>query len=159
MKLNFSGSKSNRKKGQETFATVFGTVLIAAIVVFFFFYIYPLFFGDLFKSIALSSAEIVARDIAGFISVSAAAPNEIKITYNPSESNKYNTVIGDRLVQVTLAIENAKINEKSTAKVAIGDIAEKFDIVNSFEIRKNVITSIDSNGVKLFNNINQVSAK
>jgi len=157
--MNFPRRKQNRKKGQETVVTVAGTVFVAAIVVFFFFYIFPLFFGDLFKSIALSSAEIVARDIAGFISVSAAAPNEIKITYNPSESNKYNTVIGDRLVQVTLAIENAKINEKSTAKVAIGDIDEKFNLVNSFEVRKNVITSVDSNGVKLFNNINQVSAK
>ena len=156
----------NKEKNKGTAATftVIGAVLIAAIVVFYFYYIYPLFFRDLFKSIALSSAEIVARDLAGFISVSGVAPNEIKIAYNPSESYKYNVAIGERLVQVYLSIKNlpkevTPVKEIATAKSAVDNINEKANEVNFFEIKKNVVSSIDKSGIKVFNNIFEVIAK
>jgi len=155
---------AGRKKGMETAATVLGAVFIAAAAAFFFYYIFPLFFGDLFKSIALASAEIVARDIAGFISVSGVAPNEIKITYNPSETNKYNVEIKERIVKVFRETENLPkevepVKEIAIAKSAVGNINENFNFVNFFEIRKNVVTSIGQSGTRIFSNNYEVAVK
>jgi hypothetical protein len=157
--MKLFGSKRIRKKGTETPATALGILLIVIGIVALFYFIFPLVFGDIFKTISLSSAEIVARDIAGFISVSGVAPNEIKINYNPSESSKYNMIINDRVVQVFLDTEKIKTKEVATAKSATGGIDEKFDLVNIFEIRKSTISSIDQNEMKVFTNNFGVTAK
>jgi len=139
-----------KAKGVESVTTVMGAIFIAAIVVFFFYYIFPLFFGDLFKSIALSSGEIVARDIAGFISVSGVAPNEIKIEYSPSSSVQYNVSVNQRVVEVNVANERANIKEVASAKTAVDNLNANIILANIFDISKNMKAVIDQNGNKNF---------
>lgn len=140
---------SPRLKGVETVTTVIGAVLIAAITVFFFYYMFPLFFGDLFQSIALSSSEIVARDMAGFISVSAVAPNQIQIEYSPSSSTQYNVSIANRVVNVILSAGKTTNNEIASSKIAVGNLTQQIINENSFEISKNVKILTDQSGNKI----------
>ncbi len=62
-------------------------------------------FQDLAKQIALESAEVVAKDLAGFITISGAAPEEIKITYKPSTKFSYDVEIGGRIVRVSSLLD------------------------------------------------------
>jgi hypothetical protein len=143
-----------REKATSTVINILGAVMIAAILVFFFFYIFPLFFGDVFKSIALSSSEVVARDIAGLVSVSGVAPDEIKIEYNPSTSITYNVTIVDRIVRVFLGVVRgvpfSGQNEVASAKTAVDNLNAQIILTNIFEISKKVSTGIDANGNKIF---------
>ena len=55
---------------------------------------------DLAKQLAQESAEVVARDLAGFITISAAAPESLEITYEPSEKFSYDVDVNGRIVSV-----------------------------------------------------------
>jgi len=157
--------KLPRKKGSETVANVLGAVFIAAIVVFFFYEIFPLFFGDMFKSIALSSSEVVARDMAGLISASGIAPNEIHIEYNPSSSVQYNVSIENRIVRIGLPISksnlasNLGVNEIASSKTALDNITEQILLENNFEISKTTKVAVDSNGNKVLQSAYSVVGK
>jgi hypothetical protein len=139
-----------RSKGFENVANVMGAVFITAIVIFLFYYIFPLFFGDMFKSIALSSAEIVTRDMAGFVSVSGVAPNEIRIKYNPSSSTLYNVSIANRVVKVAISSGKLNNNEIASSKTAVDNLTQQINNDNSFVISKNIKASTDQNGNKIF---------
>jgi len=52
------------------------------------------------REVSLESADVVSKDMAGFISISAAAPDEIRITYRPSTKFFYNLYAGDKKVNV-----------------------------------------------------------
>ena len=157
--------KTPRKLGVETVANVLGALFIGAIVLFFFFYIFPVFFGDMFKSIALSSSDIVARDMAGLVSVSGIAPNQITIEYNPSSSTQYNASIQNRLVKIGLPIDKSNwanllgVSDVSIAKIALDNLNVKIEMENNFEITKITKMVTDSGGNKVFQSIYSVIGK
>lgn len=148
--------KLSRKKGIETVSNVLGAVFIGAIVIFFFYYIFPLFFGDMFKSIALTSTDVVARDLAGLVSVSGVAPDQIVIEYNPSSSIQYNVSIASRIVSIGLPISkgnlasNLGVTDVSTAKTALDNLTVRMDLENNFEISKTIKSSNSGSGNPAF---------
>lgn len=157
--------KITKKKGMETVANVLGAVFITAIVVFFFYYVFPLFFGDMFKSIALTSTDVVSRDLAGLVSVSGVAPNQIIIKYNPSSSIQYNVSVQNRVVSVGLPISksnlasNLGVTGVESAKTAIDNLTVKIDSENNFEISKTMKTSWDNNGDRVVQPVYSVIGK
>lgn len=146
--MHHFGKNFRKMKGAESVATVLGAIFITVIVVFFFYYIFPLFFGDLFQSIALSSSEIVARDIAGFISVSGVAPDEISIQYSPSSSVFYNVSVSQRVVKINSASVRANTNEVASEKSAVDNLNENIILANIFDISKNIKLVTNQNGNK-----------
>jgi hypothetical protein len=121
----------------DTLMIISGIILIFALILT----ILPKFL-DFLKTAALDSAGLVSKELAELVTVSAAAPFEIQITYNPSNS-KYNLDIKDRLVKTELtretsSVQSAKENlqtETAFAKIAI-DVISSFERVNVFDIRK-----------------------
>ncbi len=63
-------------------------------------------FEDLAKQIAQESSEVVAKDIAAFLTVSGAAPEDITITYKPSTKFSYDVEIKDRFVGIKSLFDN-----------------------------------------------------
>src|SRR3972149_528618 len=53
---------------------------------------------DLARQLATESAEVVAKDLAGFLTISSAATEDIEITYSPSSTFSYDVDIENRIV-------------------------------------------------------------
>lgn len=121
-------------KGDNTITNTFlliGSILLLLLVVL---RIAPIF-TQLLSSAALDSSALVSKELAELISVSAAAPNGIYITYNPSNS-KYDIVIKDRIVKVDLINkDNQQVKTTSLSKIAVNAISS-FNQINIFDIRK-----------------------
>ena len=126
-------------KGDNTITNTFlivGSILLILVVVL---QIVPIF-NEFLSSAALDSSALVSKELAELITVSAAAPNGIYITYNPSNS-KYNIDIKDRIVKVDLINkDNMQVKSTSFAKIAV-DLSASFNQVNIFDIRKIEITN------------------
>lgn len=86
--------------GQAKISDALFSVIGVAIFVYIMFIFISNQFEDLVKEIALESAETVAKDVAGFVTISGAAPEEIKITYNPSTKFSYDVEIKNRIVMI-----------------------------------------------------------
>jgi len=119
-----------RKKAQAEITEIISLVAIGIALIFFFVFILPKFVSAMFQMIALQSAKVVSRDLAGFITISGAATDRITIFYQPQA--KYNVGIADRVVIVE-ALEGLK--DIATAKAGV-DPRASFKSVNYFEIRK-----------------------
>ncbi len=105
-------------KGQAQVTEILTTLGIAVLTVSLIF-IVPKLLNDFIKMMILAKAEIVARDIAGLITVSGAAPEEIIIHYEtPSEDITYNVDIDGRVVNVEMLGEE-KIIEKSSSRSGV----------------------------------------
>jgi hypothetical protein len=91
---------------------------------------------DLFKMIALASADVVSKDLAGLISISGAAPEKIVITYQtPSKEFFYDVKIKDRIVDVKMIGEGKAVISNATARCAV-DPEASFKNVQKFVIEK-----------------------
>jgi len=80
-------------------------------------------FAEVVKNAVSSSPEVVNRDLAGLITLSAAAPYKIAITYNPSDAT-YNIIkVSERFVSVE-KVENEKVVAKATPSKTAVDLTE-----------------------------------
>jgi len=85
--------------GQAAVTEVLLTVFImAALAVSFM--LLPKTIQEMIKMLSLASAEVVARDLAGLISVSGTAPGRIYINYDPPGDVRYDVWIEGRVVNV-----------------------------------------------------------
>ena len=90
-------------------------------------------FLDFLKTASFDTSQLVSKEFAELITVSAAATDEIEITYNPANV-MYNIEIKDRIVQVD-HLNQQQIQDSSKAKIAV-DAESSFARVNVFTIRK-----------------------
>jgi len=129
------------QKGDATIS-VLGTAVIMAIVVIFVAKIIPDYVMSAFEFMSSSSAEVVSRNLAGFITISAAAPNEISIDYFASKSSEYNVKIENRVINLDLLSASFGAKGGSITKAGIDSICYytdticRFDGVNHFTIKK-----------------------
>jgi hypothetical protein len=125
----------------DTLTIVGAMILILALVIA----IAPVFL-DFIKSAALDSSSFVSKEVAELITVSAAAPGSIDITYQPSNA-KYNVEINSRIVKVSLInTQNQQVQDTSSAKIGV-DASGSFNQVNVFGIRKAPLTITGGGGI------------
>ena len=80
-------------------------------------------FAEVVKNAVSSSPEVVTRDLAGLITLSAAAPYKIAITYNPSDAT-YNIIkVNERFVSAE-KVENEKVVAKAAPSKTAVDLTE-----------------------------------
>lgn len=101
-------------------------------------------FLNFLQSAALDSSDFVAKETAELITVSAAAPNSIQISYNPSK-NLFDFDVNNRIVKISSLInknnngrsETMSIKQTSLAKIAV-DVSASFQNINIFDIEKSL---------------------
>ena len=93
-------------KGAATITDAIYIVISVAIAVAAIFLFITENFTALARQIALESAEVVAKDTAGFITVSGAAPDEARIIFKPSTKFKYDLEVSGRIVEVKSLLDN-----------------------------------------------------
>ena len=87
-------------------------------------------FAEVVKNAVSSSPEVVTRDLAGLITLSAAAPYKIAITYNPRDTT-YNIIkINERFVSVE-KVENEKVVAKAVPSKTAVDLTEPNVVVEN----------------------------
>ncbi len=125
-------------KGQSEVTEVIfliGIVLLLFILIF----SYGKMWRELLESLVSTSPKIVVRDIAGLVSISGAAPDSIKISYEvPTDQYSYYLEIKDRAVKVRLLDKNKVILEEDSSQTVVDPTASIYDKV-SFIIQKKMI--------------------
>ena len=91
---------------------------------------------DLLGIVATESAEVVARDLSSFITVTAAAPYEVSINFVASETKKYDVSIQDRVTTVTATVLDRTQKAKSGSAV---DPNERYQQVSTFKIGRELL--------------------
>lgn len=138
------------RKGNAVISML-GIAITAVILVIFTVQIIPRTVEDVYSQISRASAEVVSRNLAGLITISAAAPNNIIINYQPSKNYFYNIKIVNRIVDVEILTEKIniflpeKIGMKGRILTKTGvdskcydttEINCQFNNVNNFIIKK-----------------------
>ena len=99
--------------------------------------------------LTMSSAELIAVDLAGLTTVSGASQGNITMTYeNENEKITYDLTIEDRMLAVTgiwvdgeLIVGADAPLGKGWGKIGVGDISTSFRDVREFVIEKNRLTT------------------
>jgi hypothetical protein len=98
--------------------------------------------NDMLKMLNANSAEAVARDLGGIITIAGSAQDEVTITYQASSQFSYDLTIKDRLVNISnirkdgeLIVGESSIINTGTGKTAV-DPEGDFTGVNVFTITK-----------------------
>jgi hypothetical protein len=91
---------------------------------------------DLLGIVATESADVVARDLSSFITVTAAAPYKISINFVASSTKKYDVTIQDRVTTVIATVLGRTRTGKSGSAV---DPSEKYQQVSTFEIGRELL--------------------
>jgi hypothetical protein len=96
----------------------------------------PKIYKDVFDMLALSSAEVVSRDIAGLISISAAAPYKATLIYNTTyRETSYTVELKNRQATVTYILKGES-RETATAPYAVDNLNKKIENQKCFMISK-----------------------
>ena len=120
-------------KGDATINTL-GLIFVVGLTIFLFFIFLPEIINLLWKEVSLSSPSVVSEELAGYISISGAAPHSIKTSYHPS-SLYYDVEIEDRICLVTISEETGGILERTPGKGTFPiDPIGSFSEVNHFVI-------------------------
>lgn len=122
-----------KMKGDQKVTNTIGIVLIIGGMLFFIYAILPLIF-QIYKESILSSSDIVSRQLAGFISISLAAPADITITYSPHEKIRYDVDVKERVVDVHIS-KGQQSGTRELSKILL-DLEKQFSDVNIFMITK-----------------------
>lgn len=131
----------------STVVFVLGIVLILAGVVAFVVIVIPGQIESLYGAISSISPEVASRNLAGLITISAAAPNEIDIEYQPSSTETYDVNIEKRTINVKLVDEKYGMKGEIISKAAIDSVCYftetkcDFEGVNHFFIEKSIVDS------------------
>ena len=121
-------------KGQAEATEVFMLVSLAILMVVMILLIWPLS-QSISKVITTASAELVAKDLAGLTTISAAAPGNISISYEvEAGSINFNVDMKDRVVNVNM-LDGGKAVQTSSSKIAI-DIESHLLATKYFMIEK-----------------------
>ena len=130
------------KSGQESPINVVGVLALIALAVIFTIVALPHLIKNIFELTSLSSAEVVARDIAGLVTISAAAPNRITLQYRMPAEHEYDVDIEDRFVKVKLENVRYGMRGEAQAKTAIDNIEYHGDNINYIEIEKTFVRGL-----------------
>ncbi len=127
--------------------SLFLVIATASFIAIMFFFITQSF-NELAKQMASDSAEVVAKDLAGFITVSGASPMEMTITYKPSTVFTYNIEVKDRIVKASSMLDGKSVEGPRffgmeipaiwMDKTAVGDLHTGLSNVKTIEIQKSV---------------------
>ncbi len=97
----------------------------------------PGWINDAARLFALTSAEIVTRDLAGLISISGAAPDKIIITYAiEKEGVSYNVDLQDRVITVVRLSEGSKPSDPAKTTYVIGFVNKIVEDAKTFVVEK-----------------------
>lgn len=125
-------------KGQSEVIEILVFIAFAFVFVLLLAVILPKYLSDINKLFSLISADVVAKDLSGLITVSGVAANKITIYYSPSDVVTYNVDIKDRIVNVELLESKDKVKEKSSPEKTAVDPQLQESNVNSFTIMKSI---------------------
>jgi|GEM_PF-4409283 len=132
--------KGGKKSGQAELIEILGLCVLAAAALVFALLVLPRLLSDIYGLIALSSAEVVGRDIAGFITISAASPQDILIKHTLDPKHEYSVKIENRLVKIKLLTIEYGMKGSAITKTGVDGI--DFDPktpVNYLEITKSLV--------------------
>ena len=123
-------------KGAAEITEVLSLIAIGASLIFFFVVIMPKFITTMFNMMAVNSADAVARNLAGFITISGAATDRITINY--ATQSLYTVSIIDRIsyVQLLEGLKNTASARSAVTAVCPSNNQCNFDEVGRFEIKK-----------------------
>lgn len=97
----------------------------------------PGWVDDAFRLFALSSAEVVARDLAGIVSISGASPDQITIRYDVEfKGISYNVELKDRMITVVRLEKNKKPSDPAKITYAVDSLSKDIEDAKSFVIEK-----------------------
>ena len=125
-------------------------IAFAVFVLFLFFsQVFPRIISVITNNFSKASAENVARQLSGLITVSGAVTHEIKIDYTPTTDHTYNIFVKDRTVKVTPIFTVAYAEKASSTQPFAVDLNDyEQDGVNHFTVEKssNFATEKNLNG-------------
>ena len=131
------------RKGAGTWAEILMTVCLAVCIILVGFQITRIA-GDMLKLFMLASAEAVARDLGGLITISGAGQGTVSIIYEAGDpSVTYNMEIKNRAVDIKgivtqFGIELTSPTPMTTgySKIGVDDPSGQFEEVRIFTIKK-----------------------
>ena len=128
-------------KGQgKTVTYVLGLIVLSVFTFYFCTQILPKELAEIYSFVSQASSEAVSRNLAGAITISAAAPNEISIDYGIAGDFKYGARISDRLVNLKLLTQVFGMQGDTQSKIAVDATCDQpvcdFQQVNSFNVKK-----------------------
>ena len=130
------------RKGQSSDVSRAGIIIL---LLLFIILATPLFLAQVqtaYELIAKESAEVVARELAGIISISASATGDIDVRHVMSSERVYNISISEREINVSqLAVShglegNYRMESSSVQKILVEDLDNEYKDVSEAEIRK-----------------------
>ncbi|MEM5853173.1 MAG: hypothetical protein QXG39_00925 [Candidatus Aenigmatarchaeota archaeon] len=123
-------------KGVVT-SDIIGIMLLILTVIVFFTIIFPKFLSEMIELFGKTSAESVARQLSGFITISGSAPNEIKIEFFPSRDVTYSFSIKERNIMIKPEFKVEYMEKASSSQpFAVELIEQEQRNVNHFFIEK-----------------------
>ena len=123
-------------KGLMSVADAITLLTIAALFVLLL-AIIPKLFSDFFTQLAMSTSEVVARDLAGLITISAAAPKDITISYfGAMKKINYSVDLSQRVVKVDMIRNGKSLNHVYQDTYAVDNLNKNLQNYNSFKIIK-----------------------
>jgi len=123
-------------KGGVTTETI-GLIAVVLAVMSFFALILPKILSSVIETLSKASGENVARRLAGLISISASAPSEANISYQPTDKIKFDLKFYKRTVKVTPKAKVAYAEKTSGIQPFLINLPDReYKDVNLFLIKK-----------------------
>jgi len=111
----------------------------------------PKIFKEFFDTVATANAQVVASDMAGLISVSAVAPEDIIIRYQGVLKDiNYTIDLHDGNITVQMLKDGKPISEPSENKYAIIGLQKYIENQKKFEVEKVVTNLINTYDFRSF---------
>ena len=122
-----------------TNSDIIGIILATLVVFLFFQQVFARTVSIITDNFSKASAENIARQLSGLITVSGAATYEIKIDYVPTTEHTYDIFVKDRTVKVTpIFTVNYAEKASSTQPFAVNLNDYEQNGVNHFAVEKNL---------------------
>ena len=105
----------------------------------------PKIFKDFFDEIATANSQVVASDMAGLISVSAVAPEDIVIQYHGIVKDiNYTVNLKDGNITVEMLRDGKPLENPSENKYAIVGLNRYIENQKKFEIKKDAVGLVNT---------------
>ncbi|NCO97031.1 MAG: hypothetical protein COY38_03210 [Candidatus Aenigmarchaeota archaeon CG_4_10_14_0_8_um_filter_37_24] len=126
-------------KGQAETTEVFSIIGIMVILVALIPVIIPTI-QEAISMFTIDSPEVVSKDLAALVSISAAAPGDIMIRYKVSSDNSYDVGISNREVAASREFNSGKQDSSDPVLV---DVSGSFSDAKDFTIEKTVVNGVE----------------
>lgn len=103
--------------------------------------------NDLTKLLALSSANAIAKDIAGLLTTTAIAPHNITLNYALPEEASYNISLQDYTVYVNVSWDKPIVRVENSSARTTANISAQLGQVKILKIHKFIINNQNFWGV------------